>query len=277
MPDFIHDFSENDLALFFAVASILAAVAGVLFLKPVLRLFIGFRDPHINETIGYGTSGYSLFYALLVGLLTVAAYQNRERIEQAVLKEAATVSTLYFDMTTYPEPLRSDMRELLRDYVLFTIHRDWPAHREGRFLSGGDNRVAAMRQTLAGFEPATPAQQILHAEVIGAFHEFLSARQARLTGVYTRIPDVLWYAVGIGAVISVVLIAMLRMRIVAHLILGSISVFYLGVILFVIVVLDDPLKGLTGLPPAPFEMIWERQMRWDEPLSPAALDPAPGG
>jgi hypothetical protein len=271
MPDFIQDIPDRDLAFWFAIASVGAALLGVLALKPFLRLLIGFRDPHINETIGYGTSGYSLFYALLVGLLTVAAYQNRERVEQAILAEANAVGALYSDMETYPEPIRSDMKELLRDYVLFTVHKDWPAHREGRFMSGGVNRTAAMRQKLATFEPQTTAQQIVHAQVIGAFHEFSAARQARLTGVITRIPDVLWYAVGIGAVISVVVIAMLRMKIVAHFILGAISIFFLGVILFVIVVLDDPLRGLSGVAPTAFETVWERQMRWDEPLGSATM------
>jgi hypothetical protein len=124
-----------------------------------------------------------------------------------------------------------------------------------------------MRQLLATFEPRTTAEEIVHAQVIGAFHEFSASRQARLAGVVTRIPEVLWYAVGVGAAISVALIAMLRMKIVAHILLGTISVFFLGVILFVIVVLDDPLRGAEGLPPTPFERLWDQQMRWDEPLS----------
>jgi len=39
------------------------------------------------------------------------------------------------------------------------------------------------------------------------------------------------------------------------------------VILFVIVILDRPLRGEAGLPPAPMELLWERTMVWDEPLS----------
>jgi hypothetical protein len=266
MPDLLHELSQTELAVWFAVAFVAAACVGVLLLKPILRLFVGFRDPNVNETISYGTSGYTLFYALLVGLLTVAAYQNRERVEQSILREAAAVSALYAGMSSYPEPLRSDLREQLRDYVLFTIHRDWQAHREGRILGGGGNRAAAMRQMLSSFQPATTAQEIMHTQGVAAFSEFVNARQQRLTGVLTRIPPVLWYAVWVGAVISILLLAMLRMKVLAHLVLGSISAFYLGVILYVIVVLDDPLRGETGLAPAPFELIWERQMRWDEPL-----------
>jgi hypothetical protein len=36
------------------------------------------------------------------------------------------------------------------------------------------------------------------------------------------------------------------------------------VILFVIVSLDDPLRGEQGLEPDAFVLLWERQMVWDE-------------
>lgn len=75
-----------------------AVMAGILFLKPILRLVIGRADPTINDSIGYGTASFSLFHALLLGLLTVAAYQNKERVEQSILAEANAVGVLYADM-----------------------------------------------------------------------------------------------------------------------------------------------------------------------------------
>jgi hypothetical protein len=33
----------------------------------------------------------------------------------------------------------------------------------------------------------------------------------------------------------------------------------------VIVVLDKPLRGEAGLDPEPLELVWARQMIWDEP------------
>ncbi len=266
MPEFLKQIPQDDLALFIALVAVAAVSIGVFVLKPILRLFIGRGDPQINETIGYGTQSFSLFYALLIGLLTVAAYQNKERVEQAILTEAAAVGSLYSAMDSYPEPLRSEMKGMLRDYVLFTVYKDWPAHRKGEILDGGSHRTNAMRQRLAGFEPASVSQEIVHRETFRAFQDFGAARQLRLNGVITRIPVVLWYAVLVGAAINLLILILFRIRLVAHLILGTISAFFLGVVLFVIVVLDDPLKGEAGLPPTPFEDLWTRQMVWDEPL-----------
>ena len=170
-------------------------------------------------------------------------------------------------MSSYPEPIRSDMKAMLRDYLLFTVYRDWPAHRQGEFLNGGDNRTNAMRQRLASFEPETRGQEIVHAETIAAFQDFAEARQQRLTGVITEIPDVLWYAVLVGAAINLLLLVMLRMRPLQQFFLGTITAFFLGVILFVIVALDDPLRGESGLDPEPLQVLWDRTMVWDEPLA----------
>ncbi|WP_210529593.1 DUF4239 domain-containing protein [Rubellimicrobium arenae] len=264
--DLIQTTPADRLALLFAVASVGAVVLGILILKPILRLAIGRGDPTINDSIGYGTASFSLFYALLLGLLTVAAYQNKDRVEQSVLTEAGAVGGLYASMNSYPEPTRSDVKALLRDYVLFTIHRDWPAHRQGTYLDGGTNRMDAIRQRLTRFTPSNPGQEILHAETVSAFSHFAEARQQRLNGLITRIPDVLWYAVLVGAALNILILILLRMRLLAHLILGAISAFFLGVVLYVIAVLDDPLRSSLGVQPTAFQLLWDRQMVWDESI-----------
>jgi hypothetical protein len=265
MPDFIYDVPTRTLAVWFSVATVALMLVGLLVIKPIMRLLLG-TGPGFNDSISHATGGFGLFYGLLLGLLTVAAYQNSERVREGILSEATSLGALYADMNTYPEPMRSDMRAMLRDYVLFTIHKDWPAHRKGDFLNGGFNRSDAMRQQLARFEPSTRGEEIVHAEVVRAFQDFSNARQQRLNGVITEIPAVLWYAVLVGAGINLLLLILLKMRQVQHFVLGTLTAFFLGVILFVIVTLDRPLRGESGLDPGPFELLWERSMVWDEPL-----------
>ncbi|MGL1835060.1 hypothetical protein ACKVEX_15830 [Rhodocyclaceae bacterium SMB388] len=263
MPELFYDIPLRELAIVFSALAVVAAVVGLVVVKPGLRILFG-TGPDFNQNVSFGGSGFNLFYGLLLGLLTVAAYQNNQRVAQAIEAEASRLGSIYADLDAYPEPVRSDAKSLIRDYTLFTMHRDWQAHRTGDFLDGGAHRADVIRSTLAGFEPETPGQIILHDAVIRSLQEFSEARQQRVRGVTTEIPDVLWYAVLVGAAISVTLLAMLRMRLHQHLLLATISAFYLSVILFVIVVLDDPLRGEAGLDPGPFQQLWERQMIWDD-------------
>jgi hypothetical protein len=264
MPEFVFNIPREQLALYFAVGTIIITLAGLIFVKPILRLLIG-GDASTNETIGLATGGFSLFYGLLLGLLTVAAYENRERTQNAILNEASAIGAIYATVGSYPEPYRSDLRELLRDYVQYTIHRDWPAHLQGEVTPGGVNRMTAFGQWLARFEPKGASQEVLHQAAVTSFESLKSARQMRLNGVSTRIPTVLWYAVLVGAVATLLQLLMIRARPIAHLVLGTISVFFLGVVIFVIIALDAPLYGSEALPPDPYISLWSQQMAWDEP------------
>lgn len=263
MPEFIYDVPTETLAIWFAALAIGAVLIGIFVVKPVLRLLLG-TGPDFNASISFATSGFSLFYGLLLGLLTVAAYQNGERVRESMMVEATTFGSIYAQMDSYPEPFRSDVKELMRDYVAYTIYKEWPAHRVGRILNGGYNRAAAIRRMLATFEPRTTGQRIVHAEVVAAYRDFAAARQQRLAGVLTKIPDILWYAVLTGALVSVLLLTLLKIPVLQHVVLGSITAFFLGVILFVITTLDRPLRGEAGLDPEPMILLWDRSMTWDD-------------
>ncbi|WP_193140861.1 MULTISPECIES: DUF4239 domain-containing protein [unclassified Meridianimarinicoccus] len=264
MPEFVYDIPTRSLAIWFVVGSLLAVAVGLFIIKPLLRLLLG-TGPDFNPSINYVTSGFSLFYGLLLGLLTVAAFQNSERVKESILNEATSLGSLYAQLDVYPEPFRSDVKWHIRDYTLFTIHKEWLAHKEGRILNGGYGRVEAVRHKLALFEPQTDGETIVHAEVISSFQDFTDARQRRLSGVRTAIPPVLWQAVLVGAGVSILFMTILRIRVLQHVLLGSITALFLGIILFVITTLDRPLRGEAALPPQPFETLWTRAMIWDEP------------
>jgi len=263
VPEFVYEIPAAELAILFSVIAVGAVFLGLLIVKPILRLIFG-TGSDFNQNVSIGGSGFNLFYGLLLGLLTVSAYQNNEKVRQAILSEATALGALYAGMRSYPEPTKGDVQTLIRDYVLFTIHRDWPAHRAGAILDGGDHRADAIRQRLAEFEPQSSGKVVQHTAMTESFQDFASARQQRLAGVITEIPDVLWYAVLMGALVNVLLFVMLKMRPHQQFLLGTITSFFLGVILFVIVSLDDPLRGEAGLGPDPLRLLWERQMVWDE-------------
>jgi hypothetical protein len=266
LPNFVYDIPTAELATGFIFVALASVGIGLFVIKPVLRLLLG-TGPNFNASINYVTSGFSLFYGLLLGLLTVAAYQNSERVKESILNEATSLGSLYSQLSVYPEPFRSDAKWSMRDYVLYTIYKEWPAHRKGEILNGGYNRAEAIRRQLAEFNPETRSEEIVHTEVISSFQEFSDARQRRLAGVLTAIPNILWQAVLIGAGTSILLMTILRIRLLQHVVLGSITALFLGVILFVITTLDRPLRGEAALEPEPLKMLWARSMVWDEPLS----------
>jgi hypothetical protein len=263
MPDFIYTISTVELAIYSSLLFVGLTWFGIIFIKPFLRLIIG-REPRINELVSYTTAGFSLFYGLLLGLLAVAAYQNFDEVRRSAFAEAATLASLYRDAARYPEPVRSDVQAQLRDYILYVIYKDWPAHQNGIIYKGGSNRLNMIQYSILQFQPQKPGDEILHGQTLQDFNDFVTARQNRLAGVRTAIPGVMWYTVAIGALTNIVLIWMLDMRFFTHLLLGGIGAFFLGVMIFLIAAMDNPLRGEISVSPGSYQLVYDTQMVWDE-------------
>jgi hypothetical protein len=140
MLGWLQELSPFLLAIVCSGAFVVFTWFGIMFLRPFLRLLLR-RQPGANDLVSYTSSWFSLLYGLLLGLLSVATYQNAAQIQTFIQREAAALALLYRGSTAYPEPLRSELQYLLRDYTLYVINKDWPAHQEGRIPQGGAARM----------------------------------------------------------------------------------------------------------------------------------------
>jgi hypothetical protein len=251
------------LAFFCSAALVLATWFGIIFIKPFFRLWLR-RQAGVNDLVNYTSAGFSLFYGLLLGLLSVATFTNASNIESAVDREASRIASLYRTVGTYPEPLRGEVQYLLRDYTQYVINKDWPAHSQGKIWNGGDLRLQIIQQKLLSLQPVNHTENLLQEQSLKYFGDIDDARQHRLTGVNTAIPGVLWYVVAIGALINILLIWMLDMRFTLHMILGGIISFFLGVMIFLIVVMDRPLQGTVSVASDAYKVMYGLVMQWDE-------------
>ena len=85
----------------------------------------------LNKIQGDFLQYFGVIYGLLLGLLAVATYQNHTDVEKAVSSEASSLAALYRDVTAYPEPQRTDLKNLLREYTRYVIEEAWPLQRRG--------------------------------------------------------------------------------------------------------------------------------------------------
>ena len=143
-----------------------------------------------------------VFYGLAVALISVNVWQTYSDVSKIVSQEATAVAGLYRDVSSYPDPIRAQLQQGLRDYVDDVIHQAWPLQQQGKVPTGGVKLMNRFQTRLTGFEPATEGQKILHAETLGAYNRMIQARRLRLDAVGTRLPGMLWFIIILGAVIS---------------------------------------------------------------------------
>jgi len=268
MPDWVSQWldrlSAGQLALVFCVFFVGITWLGILLVHPLMRRLLHRNQPS-NELIIHIAGTFGLFYAVLLGLLTVATFQNTKDLQDDIGREASSLSTIYHSTDGYPEPLRSELKSELRDYTHYIIDKDWPAHRRGIVPVGGEHRLQVIRSTLMSYEPTTKTQELLHNELLRYLDAMMVSREQRLATVTAAIPRVMWYVVVIGAFLTIAFLWMLHMELLPQIMLGGIIAFFLGIMIFLIYALDHPLQGAVSVPADSFRSVYDLVMKWDEP------------
>jgi len=142
------------LFLFICAFFIAVTWIGIVAVHPFLRRMIHGDEPS-NEVIIHSAGVFGMSYAVLLGLLSIATFDSTRSLVNTVASESSDLSTLYRTADGYPEPLRGELKGLLQDYTRYVIDKDWPAHRRGLVLQGGEHRLQVLRQTLFAYEPTT--------------------------------------------------------------------------------------------------------------------------
>ena len=89
---------------------------GIILLSPRLVPLVH-HQPGLNEILGDYLQYFGVIYVLLLGF----PYQNHSDVEKAVANEASSLAALYRDISAYPEPDRTDLKNAIRGHTRFTI------------------------------------------------------------------------------------------------------------------------------------------------------------
>lgn len=239
----------------------LFSVVGLLFVRrrvlPRLRVEGG-----DSEFTGAMLQSVMVFYGLAVALIAVSVWQTYSDVSQVVSEEATALAAIYRDVSSYPEPARSEMENELRDYTKYVIQEAWPLQQRGQVPRDGVDLMNRFQATLVAFEPKTEGQKLLHGETLRAYNEMIKARRLRLDAVHTGLPGVMWAVIILGAFISLsssffFKVEDARLHIVEVLLLAV----FIGLIIFMILSLDRPFRGDLGIRADPFQLIYDQLMK----------------
>lgn len=215
-----------------------------------------------SEFIGTLVQAVMVFYGLSLALIAVNVFETHSESTSVVSAEATAIAMLYRDSGSLPEPARSDLQSILREYVEYTIREAWPEQRAGRVPAAGVAVIDRFQQRLAAFEPASDGQRALFAETLGAYNRVIETRRARLDRVTTGLPSVLWLVVVVGAAISLSASWFFHVEDVRlHAILVTMLATFIAVVIFVVLAMDRPFRGDLGIPPASYQLIYDQLMK----------------
>jgi hypothetical protein len=168
MLDVLRDLPVPQMATAVCVVFVGITWVGAIFIRPFFRVLVRSQQD-LNTLLGNFVSIYGVFYGILMGLLAVAAYQNKAEVEHVISSEATSVAALFRSVSVYPEAVRKPLQETIRDYVEFVIEKEWPAMRRGEIARGGMPLIDRLQKQLSAYNPVTLGQYIAHQEATQQF------------------------------------------------------------------------------------------------------------
>ena len=238
----------------------LFAVGGLTVVRRRLlpRLRVHAEDSELSGSIVHAVM---VLYGLAVALIMVTVWETYSDVSKIVSGEASALSGLYRNVSSYPDPIRSELQKELRDYVDQVIHEAWPLQRQGQIPSRGVVHMDRFQAVLDTFEPVTERQKLLHGETLRAYDQMIQIRRLRLDAVKTGLPTVLWTVIVAGAFIALTTFFFFKVEDARlHGILVTLLAIFMGLVIFMIVALDRPFRGDLGLTPEPYQVIYDQLM-----------------
>lgn len=258
---FVYDLPNWLFCVLCVFASIAFAVGGMLITRPLVRWLLGDGSGY-NDIVSYILSACGVFYGITLGLIAVGAWSAFSDVDTKVSNEASALAALYRDVSSYPEPSRTQLCAELKEYTRYVIEEAWPMQRKGVVPKGGTQRIDVFQKTLYSFQPATRPHEIIHAEALGAFNTLISARRLRLQAVTSGLPAALWAVVAVGAVLSVALTWLFKFdNLRLHIVLVAITAAMIGLLIFMTAAMDNPFRGEVSIGPDAFVVVYDQLMK----------------
>jgi hypothetical protein len=246
--------------LLVAVATIVAVIGMVL----VQRLVATERRKQHNDVAGFIYAVLGVSYAVLLGLMLIAVWEQWNAAEEVTSDEANELAGIFYFSHALPQPEGRHIQELARSYAEVVVDEEWPAMEQGRASPKAWDTLDELRGTILGLDPPTDAQKVPYSqarynEVLEQLHGVGDARRERLLAASEGLPTILWVVLIGGGIITIAFTYLFGLESTAvHTLMVAALALVLSLSLFSIAALDYPFRGGVRIHPDAFEQVLER-------------------
>jgi Protein of unknown function (DUF4239) len=241
------------------------AVAGLLVFHVLVPHKL--RSLH-NDLAGFVLAIVGVIYAVLLAFIAVAVWQNYSDVDGLVQTEANLVDDLYRDTVSLPPDVARQLRQNLFDYTETVVHKEWPrmmasmpSHQKGWHV------LDSFHLTLAQLKPQDAPTLAVQTEMLGTLDKLYDVRRGRFHAASSGLPDIVWCNLLVGAVILIGFSYLFGApRLTMHAIMVGLLSSSIGLVLMLIVLLDNPFLGRSHVSVEPFQALTMAVETMDYPM-----------
>lgn len=231
--------------------AVLYAFFGVTLVRRFMQSHV--REGHNDVLVPIFLTAGTL-YAVLLGFLVIAVWENYEAAKDNAAEEASTLATLYRQTNGMVPSEQHTMRVLLREYTEAVAVDEWPIQAAtGGASPRARKAVADTYRVFATMSPQMAAAPIT-TEYLQTMRVVASDRNRRTLQASESLSGVLWIGLLVGGAIVIGMTFLLYMDATwPHVLTSGMMAALIGTLLFITLLLNRPYAGPLALTPEPFE------------------------
>lgn len=247
-----------DLSLWtgLALSALLITIPGLIIIFLVRKL----ADNHIKK--GHEKVGRLLFKvtASLIALLISLSFANEQisynKVTNSLEAEASIIASTMLKLRIHNTKTAELVRKGLMDYVKYTIDDHWKVTEHNPYLTRVMGTMERINIQARALSTDTELRTILKAEIIDDIDEITKTMQIRFHTNRFDFPYLI-YILGFGMLIAWCFFTVYDLDRIG---LGFITLYniFIGVLLYFIIMLGNPMVGALKIEPAPFTKLLER-------------------
>ncbi|KOV79108.1 DUF4239 domain-containing protein [Nocardia sp. NRRL S-836] len=246
------------------VAGLLWVLGAAVVSSVIVVITRRFGSDEVGEkNLGAGGSVFSIvagLHAVLVAFILISLFDSANGAEEQVQKEANALVAVNWSADSLPEPAKSRVDQLIRDYVQTVVDDEWPKMVEGEDVGNkGWTTLNQLRDTVAKAVPDGGWQEDRKTEAANQLWDVYQARQERIDASGGGVNPVVWLALLIGTALSLLFPYLFGgPNLVSQLLITVTLSSTLVLLLFAIYQLQNPFSGGVHIPPDAFTSALDR-------------------
>ena len=190
-------------------------------------------------------------------------------ISSNVSKEGSSAMGLYRDIKFYPDTIEAKQLMIVYlDFIYNVIDEEFPNMEQMKLSRKTPESFNHVFYKMEHLNPKNQFQIQLVAEMFNHLNELATYRGLRETSFVKEIPASLWWPMILGAIITILCSMLLDIEHARmHASLNALLGIFIGMIFFIILLLDHPYSGRLSIKPQAYKLIFTMEQWANEPNS----------
>jgi len=227
-----------------------------------------------NEVTGFLFLTLASFYAFLLSFIVFMVWGQLNETRSNVSKEGSSAMGLYRDIKFYPDTVESKQLMIVYlDFIYNVIDEEFPNMEQMKPSRKTPESFDRVFYKIEHLNPKNPFQIQLVAEMFNHLNQLATYRGLRESSLEKEIPSPLWWPMLLGALITVFCAMLLDIENARlHITLNAMLGIFIGMLFFIILLLDHPYSGSLSIKPHSYKQIFTME-KWDNDTHAKKIDP----